>query len=167
MTIVDMDNFKLVNDRLGHAHGDQVIIRVAELLRNYYDKDTLIGRIGGDEFALYTECTVVGDGHTETLSSVSIEGLRKQAREIVLGTVKEQMDVVMKRFLEEFRTESEQCEISVSAGIYITPAEPVAEEFQSLYKKADYALYIYKRAGKARYTVYEGGPEKEGAYERK
>ena len=165
MTIVDMDNFKLVNDRLGHAHGDQVIIRAAEFLRKNYDKDTLIGRIGGDEFALYTECSVAGDGHTETLTSVTIEDLRKQAREIVLGTVKEQMDVVMKEFLEEFRTEREQCEVSISSGIYITPVKPVAEDFESIYKKADFALYMSKRAGKARYTIYVDGPEKEGAYE--
>ena len=166
MTIVDMDNFKAVNDRLGHAHGDRVIIRVAEFLRKNYDQSTLIGRIGGDEFALYTECTVAGDGHTETMTSVSIEDLRKQAREIVLGTVKEQMDVVMKEFREEFRTEREQCEVSISAGIYITPVKTVVEDFESIYKKADYALYTSKRAGKARYTIYVDGPEEGDAYER-
>ena len=166
MTIVDMDNFKAVNDRLGHAHGDRVIIRVAEFLRKNYDQSTLIGRIGGDEFALYTECTVAGDGHTETMTSVSIEDLRKQAREIVLGTVKEQMDVVMKEFREEFRTEREQCEVSISAGIYITPVKAVVEDFESIYKKADYALYTSKRAGKARYTIYVDGPEEGDAYER-
>ena len=166
MTIVDMDNFKAVNDRLGHAHGDRVIIRVAEFLRKNYDQSTLIGRIGGDEFALYTECTVAGDGHTETMTSVSIEDLRKQAREIVLGTVKVQMDVVMKEFREEFRTEREQCEVSISAGIYITPVKAVVEDFESIYKKADYALYTSKRAGKARYTIYVDGPEEGDAYER-
>lgn len=167
MTILDMDNFKLVNDRLGHSYGDKVIIRAAEFLRKHYDGDTLIGRIGGDEFALYTECAVAGDGHTETLGTVSMENLRIKAREIVLGTVKEQMDGVMKEFLEEFREEREKCEVSVSAGVYITPVEPAAEDFETIYKKADYALYTSKRAGKARYTIYTDGPEKEAAHESK
>ena len=96
----------------------------------------------------------------------ALEDLRKQARESVLGTVKVQMDVVMKEFREEFRTEREQCEVSISAGIYITPVKAVVEDFESIYKKADYALYTSKRAGKARYTIYVDGPEEGDAYER-
>ncbi len=160
--IMDMDNFKLINDRLGHAYGDQVIIRVGELLRKSYDQDTLIGRIGGDEFAVYTECAVSFEKEGSMAEAVS------RARKIVMQTVTEQMDKVMSAFTSEFKREHEKCELSVSSGIYVTSEETavrtenkdgVKEDFQSIYKKADYALYISKRAGKSQYTVYEEGKE--------
>ncbi len=164
--IMDMDNFKLVNDRLGHAHGDQVIIRAAEFLRKNYDSGTLIGRIGGDEFALYSECPVSVENASESARTEAAE----RAREIVLGTIRERTDRLMTAFNKEFRQEREKCEVSVSAGIYITPvelsvSEELTEEFDTIYKKADYALYVSKREGKARYTIYEEETGKEGAHD--
>ena len=166
LLVIDMDNFKLVNDRLGHAHGDQVIIRAAEFLRKNYDSGTLIGRIGGDEFALYSECPVSVENASESARTEAAE----RAREIVLGTIRERTDRLMTAFNKEFRQEREKCEVSVSAGIYITPvelsvSEELTEEFDTIYKKADYALYVSKREGKARYTIYEEETGKEGAHD--
>ena len=49
---MDLDNFKSVNDTLGHAAGDSLLIRVAKSMRKYFGKDAVLGRIGGDEFIL-------------------------------------------------------------------------------------------------------------------
>ena len=51
--VVDVDNFKQVNDRLGHQAGDAVLIKVADTLRDIFRKDDIIGRFGGDEFIVF------------------------------------------------------------------------------------------------------------------
>ncbi|MBR4513935.1 MAG: GGDEF domain-containing protein [Lachnospiraceae bacterium] len=132
--MLDVDNFKQVNDKLGHAYGDEVIIREGKLLRRLHDESTMIGRLGGDEFALYTEC----------------RGMEKSK---VTNAVKEQMDKVLEEFLKEFEKEHEQCGISVSAGVYVCDKQGIG--FQELYSQADQALYTSKKAGKSQYTLKE------------
>ncbi len=132
--MLDVDNFKQVNDKLGHAHGDEVIIREGELFRRLYNSETMIGRLGGDEFALYTEC-------------VDVE------RPQVVAAAKEQMEQVLTEFVKEFAEEHKTCGISVSAGICVADKPGIG--FKELYEQADMALYTSKRAGKARYTVKE------------
>ena len=132
--MLDMDNFKRVNDMLGHTYGDQVIIRVGKLLRRLYDTETIIGRLGGDEFALFTECIDVD-------------------REGVVDAVTEQMNQVLEAFSTEFEHERELCGVSISAGVYVT-AESDMIKFKEIYDKADKALYKSKQAGKSRYTFY-------------
>ncbi|MBQ9234745.1 MAG: GGDEF domain-containing protein [Lachnospiraceae bacterium] len=131
--MMDMDNFKQINDRLGHSYGDQVIIRMGKLLRKLYNSQTIIGRLGGDEFALYTGCR-----------DVSMEDIKAAAIE--------RMEQVISSFTEEFEYEREQCELSISAGVYIK--EVADTKFEDLYEKADSALYISKKNGKSCYTFY-------------
>ena len=131
--MLDMDNFKQINDKLGHSYGDQVIIRMGKLLRKLYNDQTIIGRLGGDEFALYTGCKGIS---MEVIKAAAIDGMIQ----------------VVKAFEEEFKQEREQCELSVSAGVYI---KEVAEtDFMDLYEKSDSALYKSKHKGKACYTFY-------------
>ena len=134
--MLDMDNFKQINDRLGHSYGDQVIIRMGKLLRKTYNNQTIIGRLGGDEFALYTGCVDVSREDIETAAS-------------------EQMDQAIEAFMDEFEYEREKCELSISAGIYIR--EAAGATFKELYEKADSVLYTSKKKGKGCYTFYEGG----------
>lgn len=134
--MLDVDNFKQINDHLGHAYGDQVIIRVGQLLRRMYDQETVIGRLGGDEFALYTEC-------------INID-----PKEVV-SAVKEQLGDVLEEFRKEFEKERASCNISLSAGAHVFCGNGIS--FESIYKAADAALYTSKESGKARYTVTEGG----------
>ena len=137
--MMDMDNFKQINDRLGHSYGDQVIIRMGKLLRKLYNSQTIIGRLGGDEFALYTGCK---DVPMEDIKAAAIE----------------RMEQVILAFAEEFEYEREQCELSISAGVYIREVKDT--NFKDLYEKADSALYISKNNGKSCYTFY--GEEAEG-----
>lgn len=76
LLIVDLDNFKKVNDNYGHDHGDLVLIRVAEVLQTCFRKTDCIGRFGGDEFIIYVDefltDTVLNDKVREVLRQVAV-----------------------------------------------------------------------------------------------
>jgi diguanylate cyclase (GGDEF)-like protein len=81
VAFVDMDNFKQINDTLGHQKGDQALQAVAEALRTHLRKSDVIGRIGGDEFAVLMPETN-GDGALQALSTARnqmLEGMTKPA----------------------------------------------------------------------------------------
>ena len=139
--MIDMDNFKLINDKNGHSYGDQVIIRFGKLLRSLYDNETLIGRLGGDEFAIYIESTDNQASDTVNFRQTVTAGL----------------DKIMASFKEEFKEEQTDCNISVSMGVYLN--NDTSPSFKTLYDKADKALYQSKASGKNRYTIYEEGDE--------
>jgi len=135
----DMDNFKSINDTLGHAYGDEVISRMGHLLSDNFKGKYVIGRLGGDEFAMYTGFD------------------RKNAEE----SLQESLDDLRALFVyfdKEFEKEKQQIPISLSIGITVQDNE---RRFNNLYKNADTALYASKHGGKNRYTVYEPGKEKE------
>ena len=139
--MIDMDNFKLINDKNGHSYGDQVIIRFGKLIRNLYDSETLIGRLGGDEFAIYIEKIDSPESDTDSFRQAVTAGL----------------DRIMVSFKDEFKEEQADCNISVSMGACLnTDTSPA---FKTLYDKADKALYQSKEKGKNRYTIYEEGVE--------
>lgn len=131
LMILDVDNFKQINDRLGHAHGDEVIKRMGKLLRQFEDPRTTIGRIGGDEFSI-----------TKEFSNVS----HRRAKEYV--------DVMLEQLLMEFAAEFEEehlkCNVSLSAGVTISVENQ--DSFEVLFERADAALYVSKRSGKNQYT---------------
>ena len=59
MAMLDIDDFKLVNDVYGHAAGDGVLQKLAESMKQYFSKDVILGRNGGDEFSIFMpDCTV-------------------------------------------------------------------------------------------------------------
>jgi len=55
LVIADLDNFKFVNDTMGHQKGDEVISFIGEKLKEIFNKDSIVGRLGGDEFSVYLE----------------------------------------------------------------------------------------------------------------
>ena len=136
MVIVDMDNFKQVNDKLGHAYGDKVIARLGSLLKQMYGDEVIKGRIGGDEFALFMQYSI-------------------NDRDIVENRVGSDLKLLLELFSKEFEEEREICRVSLSAGVYIAAEEQ--ESFEQMYKRADSALYVSKRGGKNRYTLYTEG----------
>lgn len=135
--MLDADNFKQVNDRLGHSCGDQVIIRIARLLQNHLSERTLVGRLGGDEFAFFAEYSDFN-------------------KEEITGSVTRKMDELFDAFAEEFSEECRTCGISLSAGICIIADAP-GMSFQKIYRQADNALYRSKEDGKSRYTLFQEG----------
>ena len=132
--MIDMDNFKKVNDTLGHGEGDVVLSKTAGLFTKMLGADSVIGRVGGDEFAVYRQFT----GWT-------------------LENVKKKMEFELRLLVEDFtRTVAEQyaeCNLSLSAGAYIVDGENLSD-YDSMMKKADIALYNSKRNGKGQYSWF-------------
>lgn len=133
----DMDNFKLINDTLGHAYGDDVIARMGHMLQNSFGDRFTIGRLGGDEFAMYISSESENEEETQVL-------------------VKKDMDILFKDFDTEFAEEKKQIPISLSVGITVQSDE---RRFNNLYTNADAALYKSKHGGKNQYTFYEKSEE--------
>ena len=128
----DLDNFKEVNDKAGHKFGDEVIKKMASLLNDIYNEEgTLIGRIGGDEFAVY-----------RSFNDISRDEAEKKIHDMTMS--------LYDRFAEHFKEENEKYALSVSSGVLVTG--PGEYRFDDLYQKADVALYISKRNGKSKPT---------------
>lgn len=127
--IIDMDNFKQVNDTYGHLEGDRVLVRFAELIQNCVDKDGLIARIGGDEFIIF---------FPEVLSRYEINSkVSKMIRTIEKGLVRP----------------NKLIRNTVSMGIAVAPNDGIT--FEMMYTNADKALYHAKNHGKASFSFYE------------
>lgn len=131
--MIDMDNFKTINDTLGHTYGDNVIERMGKLLAKVFKQQYIVGRLGGDEFAVYCDC---GNAYPELALKNIISDVEKLRRE----------------FLVEYKEERKKIPISLSIGITVEKDE---RRFRNLYAHADSALYKSKEAGKNRYTIYE------------
>lgn len=128
--VIDVDNFKQVNDKLGHQAGDVVLIKVADTLREIFRKDDILGRFGGDEFIAF----IPGSYSKKIATSKAYAMIEKISSIDTSGDVK----------------------IGCSVGIAITKSSNIAIE--DIFKRADDALYESKRAGKGRYTL--AGEEK-------
>lgn len=127
LAILDIDDFKDINDSYGHPVGDQALIAVADALRCCFRDSDLIGRLGGDEFCVF----LTG---TQNLASLEerFSRLMKQVRDIRLPDVPD-------------------ARLSCSVGIVLRQADDC---FDDLYRRADQALYYAKRNGKNRLAFY-------------
>lgn len=128
LIIIDLDNFKRVNDLYGHEIGDDVIKQSANCIRECFGEDTAVGRFGGDEFLVY------------------IDGLESTAN-IDLTIQKLLSRIPMDTILPD-RTDLIRC----SAGISSTSDEE--SDYSDLFRKADTALYYSKRNGRNRSYHY-------------
>ncbi len=124
--IIDLDNFKNINDEYGHECGDRALLFFAEKLRATFRFGDVIGRLGGDEFIVYM--TLTSD------------------KEIIKRRMKELMDS-----LEMHRSDdAELPPITCSVGCCIASR---GDSFEDLYKSADAALYESKACGKGHATM--------------
>ena len=126
LLFLDIDNFKKVNDTYGHAMGDRVLIRFAELIRAHSRTIDIAGRYGGEEFVIY-------------LPQTDLDGAR----------------VVTERMMESFRDaspEGDGVSNTFSAGVAMAPRH--GSDFSELCARADAAMYYAKRTGKARLVVW-------------
>jgi diguanylate cyclase (GGDEF)-like protein len=129
LLFLDLDNFKDVNDRLGHAVGDNLLIQVAEQLGACIRPQDLIGRIGGDEFVILLRF----DGEPPLDTSIAVS---------------ERILKVLEDFTE---IDGEPIQIGASIGIAWLGNDHVSVD--SILRAADHAMYDAKRAGKNRYSV--------------
>ncbi|MDL2236731.1 diguanylate cyclase [Christensenellaceae bacterium OttesenSCG-928-K19] len=135
--IIDIDNFKAVNDTMGHPYGDKVLRKVAKGIKNTFRKSDIMTRIGGDEF------------------SVFIKNIPDRAFAV------KKADEVLEYFHRITQAEKGTVPIYCSIGISFLPGD--GNSFDTLYKTADVALYAAKERGKNRYAIYTGESQNNGS----
>lgn len=128
LLFIDLDSFKNVNDTLGHAAGDELLIHIANKMRSLMRRDDLLVRLGGDEFM-----AILSDlGGREGAERVAEEMLRSIDRPVtILGHT---------------------VQVGASIGIGICPDD--ATDAETLIARADLAMYAAKRQGKNRRVFY-------------
>ena len=127
--IIDLDNFKQVNDTLGHQAGDQVIRLAAKALSGCFRATDIVGRLGGDEFFALLAGPITEDTAREKARCIC------EALQFSIGV-------------------NPTLHVSSSVGVYIASGETRA--FEKLYERADAALYEAKAEGRNRYHVSSG-----------
>ena len=131
VAMLDIDDFKLVNDMYGHAAGDGVLKKLAESMKQYFSKDAILGRNGGDEFSIFMpDCTAV------------------------------EVTPFLKKFTEEtrkFYCKGEERAFTISLGFAEYPV--FAVDRSQLIRCADKALYDVKMRGKNGCMAYSEGEQ--------
>ncbi len=125
---IDLDNFKLVNDRFGHQAGDEVLLRVTEILRGQIRNRDVAARLGGDEFALFFD-------------DMSSEAVVRKAKDLLTAS-------------ESLQAQSGAPEHPLGFSLGIAAWDPASKEsLDSLAQRADTAMYAAKRRGKGGFEV--------------
>ncbi len=127
---LDLDDLKGINDTLGHAYGDRAIIGIADALKKHFRKGDILVRAGGDEFLVF----LPGAGG-------SVE------------SVKASVDVLLRRLSNTSIGDAGGRTIHCSVGCAVEL--PDTDTFESLYQRADIALYHVKRNGKNHFAFFE------------
>lgn len=123
--MIDIDNFKQINDKLGHVVGDQVLITVTKNLKSMLREGDLIGRIGGDEFMI-------------CLKNIPYDDVIEKRAQLICQILSVLPDA--------------DVHISGSIGIAMYPRDGYT--FEVLYQKADIAMYQAKERGRNQYVFY-------------
>lgn len=130
--LLDLDNFKQVNDTYGHVVGDSVLVKIAHVFEEVVGVGDRICRLGGDEFAIFLN------------ADADRESVKNLIRRLIATCEFEISDLI---------ADYSDFKVSVSIGIACKPDD--ATEFQQLYSMADKALYFVKQNGKRGYHFYD------------
>ena len=126
---LDLDGFKAINDRLGHAAGDQLLVGVAEHLKAALRGEDTLARLGGDEFViLLSEVSTLKEGATI-------------------------LDRVLQAVRQPVHVDGHVLSTSASIGVSLFPDDNVDPE--TLLRHADQTMYLAKQAGKNRYQLFD------------
>ena len=126
--VLDIDNFKKINDTMGHAFGDEVLSMLGYQLKREFRMSDIIGRTGGDEFMI---CL-------------------KNIKDDVI--IQKEIDRVEK-FFKNFRV-GEYVKYSATASIGVSVFPKDGKDFEALYRASDHALYTAKKRGKNQIAIY-------------
>lgn len=150
LVFLDLDNFKALNDTLGHVKGDEALVRTAKVIRSVFRNADAVGRFGGDEFCIFVR-------------GITREALRRRAVALRSG---------LHMFFEQ---DGQAVEVTSSIGVYVFDGtEP---SYDTALERADTAQYHAKQAGKNTFRFYDevagdwgdgftpdiGGPQGKGA----
>ncbi|MDI9509300.1 MAG: EAL domain-containing protein [Clostridiales bacterium] len=126
---IDIDNFKNINDTLGHSYGDELLIDVTHRLKQVTDENDYLARIGGDEFIILTQ-------NLEDMASYE-----------------EKIKKIRNVFTFPFVLSTKEYFVTVSIGVAFAPKD--GKTAQSLIKNVDSAMYMAKANGKNTYTYFD------------
>lgn len=126
--VIDVDNFKKINDTMGHAFGDEVLQSLGHQIKSWFRVNDIVGRIGGDEFMIF-------------IKDIKDENVIKREGSRIM------------QFFEGFTVgDYTRYSPTASVGGAVFPTD--ATDFESLYKAADKAVYKSKKGGKNRVSFY-------------
>jgi len=128
IAIIDLDDFKKINDNFGHMKGDEVLSRVAEIMKSVVSNRGAVGRFGGDEFMIILEGYSTQDDLRRVLSTVSAN--------------------VRWAFSDQNGPK-----VTLSIGSSMYPVD--GDNYEELFQKADKCVYIAKSKGKNRFIMYD------------
>lgn len=129
LLFLDSDNFKYINDTLGHKSGDVLIRKASERLQSLMREGDMLSRLGGDEFVIFIKDT--------------------EDREAVLNLAER----IMRAFRQSFLIGESNLYVSLSIGISFYPED--GETAEQILSNADVAMYRAKEDGKGTYVVYD------------
>ncbi|MEG0985706.1 MAG: GGDEF domain-containing protein [Clostridia bacterium] len=127
--IIDLDYFKLINDKFGHAFGDVVLSQTASRISALFREGDILGRIGGDEFVV----------------------LMKNVQSLKMASLKAQE--ICASISEIYTQQQLEHKITSSIGIAVYPAH--GRTYDALYRHSDAALYQAKEQGRNRFALYQ------------
>jgi diguanylate cyclase (GGDEF)-like protein/PAS domain S-box-containing protein len=143
---LDVDNFKIVNDSLGHRAGDQLLLVVSERIRQEVRPEDTVARLGGDEFTVLLE-DIEEVSYVEDVAQRILARLRIPMR---FGT-----DISLEIEPDSSTAASEEHELFVTASIGIAMHSGANDSQDDLLRNADMAMYEAKGKGKSRYATFE------------
>ncbi len=123
---LDIDDFKIINDTLGHLAGDGTIKKVAEILMSHFDRKCCVCRMGGDEFSIFVP--------------------KKIPRNVLNERLRE-LSAALCFTVEKFK-------VTCSMGVAVSP--DFGMDYQTLYNNSDMALLAAKRYGKNQFNIFAG-----------
>ncbi|MBP7376360.1 MAG: EAL domain-containing protein [Pyrinomonadaceae bacterium] len=126
---LDLDNFKAINDSLGHAAGDKLLVCVAERLQDCLREADTAARLGGDEFA------------------VLVETMYRPDEAVMIA------ERILSVFRQPFVVDGKEIHVGTSIGIAVS--SPAALSSEELLRNADLAMYLAKSQGKGKHIVFE------------
>jgi diguanylate cyclase (GGDEF)-like protein len=132
LVMIDIDNFKTINDAYGHDVGDQVLIAVARVCADIRRHADMVGRIGGEEFAVL-------------LPETTLPQARMAAERLIRAIARQDIEI-----------EGRVIHVTASAGV--AEASDAGADFATLMRRADQALYVAKAAGRNRVESAQSGP---------
>lgn len=136
LCMLDIDNFKQVNDIMGHACGDQLLIAIAQQLRPLIRPQDLLARLGGDEFVIVFPI--------------------RQAPEEILPVVHQIL-----RLIPRVGQQITQGQVAISGSLGLSLSSPDNRDYGRLLHQADLAMYQAKKRGKNTYCLYQEGVDEQ------
>ena len=127
MVIFDLDNFKQINDSLGHPEGDKVLKQFANCLNTFFKSDGIVARMGGDEFVVFIHTNI----NTEE----------------IVGKLNSFLSIIRKELNDYYD------DFGLSTSIGVAYVDPLKNNYEDLYKCADIGLYEAKKIGKDRFYI--------------